>query len=147
MSRQEAGRNVQVGKRNTRQRALLLGILREGNGHLDASALYRRARDRSASISLSTVYRALRLFRESGLVEAHQLEGTRRRYEPAAVRRHYHLVCLSCGRVAEFECALSEAVKQRVAREKRFQVTNAEVRLEGYCASCIRGRVRVQASA
>jgi len=126
--------------RRTAQRELLLELIREENGHLDANELYRQARQRQPSLSLSTVYRGLRLFKELGLVEEHQLRGDRRHYETTPETGHHHLVCLGCGRVIEFSCPLTERLKDRFMREQGFEVTEAEVRLAGYCPECRKRR-------
>jgi len=123
-------------QRRTAQRELLLELIREADGHLDADELYRQARQRQPSLSLSTVYRSLRLFKEMGLVEEHQLRGDRRHYETTPQTGHHHLVCLGCGRVIEFRCPLTGRLKERFAQEQGFEVTEAEVRLAGYCAEC-----------
>ncbi|MDY6907788.1 MAG: transcriptional repressor [Chloroflexota bacterium] len=124
--------------RSTQGRRLILEIIGEAEGHLDANELYRRARQRQPRISLSTVYRSLRLFRELGLVEEHHLDGERRYWEASTRSGHHHMVCLGCGRVEEFRCPLTETLKSRVGAEEGFVVTAAEVRLLGYCGDCQR---------
>ncbi|MDY6918494.1 MAG: transcriptional repressor [Chloroflexota bacterium] len=125
-------------KRVTAQRRLLLDIIREAKEHLDADEIYRRARGRQPSLSLSTVYRNLRLFKEMGLVEEHQFEPGRHHYELKQSTCHHHLVCLGCGRVIEFECPSTEKLKAKIGKEMGFDVTDAEVRLGGYCPECKR---------
>jgi len=115
---------------------MLLELLREAGGHLDADELYQRARRRQPLLSLSTVYRSLKLFKELGLVEEHQFDGARRYYETKPETRHHHLVCLGCGRIIEFKCPTTERLKARIGREEGFEVTEAEVRLAGYCPEC-----------
>lgn len=124
-----------LGQRSTRQRELIQEILQQADGHLDADEIYQQARQRSPSISLSTVYRNLQVFKELGLVEEHQF-GNRRYYEPAPQARHHHLVCLGCGRVFEFKCPSTERLKSRIGKEAGFRVTETEVRLAGYCPQC-----------
>jgi len=58
-----------AGMRVTNQRALIMEIIRQGQGHLDADEIYRRAREKEPRLSLSTVYRALQMFKKLGLVE------------------------------------------------------------------------------
>ena len=125
-----------LSRRSTEQRQLLLKIIQQAEGHLDADEIYRQARQKSPSISLSTVYRSLQLFKELGLVEEHQFDGTRRCYEAMPRTKHHHLVCLGCGRVFEFKCPSAEKLKSRISREEGFKVTDAEVRLVGYCPDC-----------
>jgi Fur family transcriptional regulator, ferric uptake regulator len=121
----------------TRQRHLLLELIREANGHIDAKGLFRRAADRDQSISAATVYRSLNLFKQLGLVDEKRLGQARCYYEMKHSQQHQHLVCSRCGRVIDFECPLGEMVS-RVEREHCFTVTKAEVYLEGYCAECSR---------
>jgi len=128
-------------RKHTVQRALLLELIHQTEGHFDAHELYRRARERRPSFGLSTVYRNLGLFKKLGLVEEHQLDGVHRYYETRTKARHQHLVCLGCGEVTEFCCPLSENLKQQILREKGFQVTDAEVRLVGYCTQCQKQQV------
>jgi len=125
-----------LSRRSTEQRQLLLEIIRQAEGHLDADEIYQRARQRLPSISLSTVYRSLQMFKELGLVEEHQFDGTRGYYEAMPQAKHHHLVCLGCGRIIEFKCPLTEKLKTQIGREQGFEVTEAEVRLVGYCQTC-----------
>ena len=133
-----------LNRRSTEQRELIRQILQHADEHLDADRIYERARQRSPSISLSTVYRNLQLFKEIGLIEEHQF-GSRRYYEPAPQAKHHHLVRLGCGRVFEFKCPSSERLKDEISRKEGFRVTEAEVRLAGYCPEC-QERLSVSAS-
>jgi Fe2+ or Zn2+ uptake regulation protein len=124
------------GKRATAQRRLLLDIIQQADGHLDADELYRRAREREPAISLSTVYRNLKLFRDSGLVEERHFSQEHHHYEAKAPVEHHHLVCLNCGEVIDFVSPLAERIKRRIGEKNDFQVTGADIRVVGYCARC-----------
>ena len=69
------------------------------------------------------------------MFKEHQF-GSRRYYEPAPQAKHHHLVCLGCGQVFEFKCPSTERLKSRIGKEEGFRVTEAEVRLTGYCPEC-----------
>ena len=125
-----------VGKRVTAQRALLLELIRQGKRHLDAEELYRRAKKKQPRLSLSTVYRTLQLFKELGLVEEHHFDEAHHHYEAKSPVEHHHLVCLSCGKIIEFECPQSKRIKQDVGSDYGFHILHAEVRLEGLCSEC-----------
>ncbi len=127
--------NRMQGHVQTRQRQLLLQIIREEKGHIDAKELYRRAAERDASISTATVYRSLNLFKHLGLIDEKRLGQGSCTYEIKKEQPHQHLVCRECGKIFDFECPLSEVVK-RVRQEQGFVVTRAEVYLEGYCGEC-----------
>jgi Fur family ferric uptake transcriptional regulator len=125
-----------AGLRNTSQRALILDVIHEGQGHLDADEIYRRARKKQPRLSLSTVYRTLQTLKRIGLVEEVHLDEAHHHYEIKPSTEHHHLVCLGCGKVVEFECSMSQKMKEEVSREKGFKVINTEVRMTGYCPSC-----------
>jgi len=125
-----------AGLRVTNQRALILEIIRHGQGHLDADEVYRRARERQAQISLSTVYRTLRLFKKLGLIEELHFDEAHHHYEVKPPAEHHHLVCLGCGQVIEFHYPLSRYVKRNVPEAKDFKVIETEIRMTGYCPKC-----------
>jgi len=120
----------------TTQRRLLLGLIREAGRHIDAKELYRRASGKDESISLATVYRSLRLFKELGLVDDRRLGQVRCYYEAKNLGEHQHLVCKGCGVVIEFESPLIRKLVDKVQHEHSFNVTKAELYLEGYCKQC-----------
>ena len=120
----------------TIQRRLLLNLVHDASGHIDAKELYRRANSQDESISLATVYRSLHLFKDLGLVEERRLGQLRCCYELKRSAEHQHLVCRGCGKVIEFETPLVQELVKKVQREHRFDVTRAELCLEGYCRQC-----------
>ena len=128
------------GKRVTRQRALIMEIIRRGRGHLDADEIYRRAREKEPHISLSTIYRTLQVLKQVGVIEELRFDETHHRYEVKPSTKHHHLVCLGCGKVIEFHYPLSQHIKKNVAEAKDFDIVEAEVRILGYCANCRQNR-------
>ena len=125
-----------AGLRATSQRNLILEIIRQGKGHLDADEIYRRARLKEPRLSLSTVYRNLLKFKEQGLVDELHFDEGHHHYEAKASTEHHHLKCLGCGRVIEFDYHLADHITANVAQAKGFTITEAEVSLSGYCARC-----------
>ena len=120
----------------TAQRRLLLELLRDAQGHIDAKALYRRASAKDESISPATVYRTLNLFKELGLVDEMRLGKVRCYYEIKQSQGHQHLVCQGCGKVIEFQNSHFKKLINAVQREHGFNVKKAELYLEGYCPGC-----------
>jgi Fur family ferric uptake transcriptional regulator len=120
----------------TSQRRLLLEVLRDAEGHIDAKELYRRASARDNSIGQATVYRSLNLFKELGLVDEMRLGKIRCYYEIKQSPEHQHLVCRGCGKVIEFQNPHFQKLIKAVRREHRFNITKAELYLEGYCPEC-----------
>jgi len=128
------------GRRITPQRALILRILQEQGGHLDADEIYRLAREERPRLSLSTVYRTLSVLKELGLVRELRFEEGYSRYELAGPEEHHHLICLGCGKVIEFQCAHCAQVHQDLGDRHGFQITGSRVELLGYCAECQKRR-------
>ena len=120
----------------TAQRRLLLELLGEADGHIDAKELYRRASARDESISPATVYRSLNLFKELGLIEERKLGQVRCYYEMKHSSEHQHMICQGCGKVLEFKKPLVKNLVDTIQREHDFKVTKAELYLEGYCLEC-----------
>jgi len=130
-----------AGQRLTSQRLLLLELIEKTEGQLDVYEIYRRAKERNRKLSLSTVYRALRLFTELGIVD--DLQYDQHHYHAAKLSsEHYHLVCLGCGQVVEFESDLVDALKEAVGASYSFDVTRGEVNLSGYCQRCRKAEMR-----
>ena len=127
-----------TGLRATSQRALILEIIRRR--HLDADEIYRQAQAKQPRLSLSTVYRTLRMFKKLGLVEELHLDDTHHHYEVKPSAEHHHLVCLSCGKIVEFECQATQEMRDNIGRQKGFEVTGVEVWMTGYCAKCRRNK-------
>lgn len=130
------------GRRITRQRTLLLDLLHDAGGHVDADELYRMARLKQPRLSLSTVYRTLQMLKRMGLVEEHQFSEGHHHYEVKPRQDHQHLECLNCGRIVEFESALTGKLKEAVAREHGFTITRLEMHLAGLCPDCLRKGVK-----
>ncbi len=120
----------------TSQRRLLLELLGNTQGHVDAKELYQRASAKDESISPATVYRSLSLFKELGLVDEMRLGKMRCCYEVRRSPEHQHLVCRGCGKIMEFKSPYFQKLIKAVQREHSFTVTKAALCLEGYCPKC-----------
>ena len=127
-----------AGMKVTNQRALILGIIRRGQGHLDADEIYRLARKKEPRLSLSTVYRTLQIFKKLGLVGEFHFDEAHHHYEVKPAAEHHHLVCLDCGEVIEFNYLLSRYLERKVPEARDFDITETEVRMTGYCPKCRR---------
>jgi Fur family ferric uptake transcriptional regulator len=125
-----------AGRRVTPQRRLVLRILAEAGGHLDAREVYDRARLHDRRVSLATVYRALNTLRDLGLVRELHLDEEHHHYELDAADGHSHLVCVRCGRVIEVDSRAFVEAAKAAAEVHGFTVTRAQVELAGTCADC-----------
>jgi Fe2+ or Zn2+ uptake regulation protein len=123
------------GLRVTNQRLLVLQVIQQGRGHLDADEIYRRAREKNPRLSLSTVYRTLQTFKKLGLIEELHIDEGHHHYEKRSTR-HHHLVCLGCGRVVEFQYPSADLIRKNVREARDFEITSSEIRMTGYCPKC-----------
>ena len=125
-----------AGYRVTRQRALILDAVCAAGGHTPLSEIAARVQRADRSIDRSTVYRALRLFVELGLVVAANTGGDELYYEVAKLEPHHHLVCRGCGGEWEIGDAALGAMFRELAAQQRFQVDTDHLVLFGWCAGC-----------
>jgi Fur family ferric uptake transcriptional regulator len=136
MSRNRKYDNPIQGHPLTNQRRLLLELLRDAEGHINAKELYLRASTRDESISPATVYRTLNLFKELGLIDEMRFGNIRCYYEIKQSPEHQHLICQGCGKILEFQNPHFQKLVEAVKQEHGFRVTKAELYLEGYCPGC-----------
>lgn len=124
------------GKRITPQRKLVLNILDQASGHLDATEIYERGRKEDTRLSLATVYRTLSMLKEMGMVRELHLDDEHHHYELDDRDGHSHLVCLKCGRVIEVDSSDFVAAARLVGAKHNFSIQGAQVELNGTCAAC-----------
>jgi Fur family ferric uptake transcriptional regulator len=117
--------------RMTGQRRVIARVLSDAKDHPDVEEVHRRAHAEDRRISLSTVYRTLRLFETKGILERHDFGAGRGRYEAAARSHHDHLIDLESGRVIEFSNEEIERLQQRVAQELGFKLVGHRLELYG----------------
>jgi Fur family ferric uptake transcriptional regulator len=125
-----------AGKRITPQRKLVLGILSQADGHLDAHEIYEQGRRQDSSLSLSTVYRTLSVLKEIGFVQELHLDGEHHHYELDSKGEHSHLICIQCGEVIEIDSTAFVAAASQAAAEHGFRIASTQVELGGCCAKC-----------
>ena len=117
--------------RMTGQRRVIARVLSDAKDHPDVEEVHRRAHAVDRRISLSTVYRTLRLFETKGILERHDFGAGRGRYEAAARSHHDHLIDLETGRVIEFSNEQIERLQRRVAEELGFKLVGHRLELYG----------------
>ncbi|MGQ0457360.1 MAG: Fur family transcriptional regulator [Hyphomicrobium sp.] len=124
-------RCAEYGLRMTGQRRTIARVLSEAHDHPDAEEVHRRAHAIDSKISLSTVYRTIKLLAAKGILERHDFGHGRSRYEEASRGHHDHLVDVDSGRVIEFESAEIEALQDRIARDLGFRLVGHRLELYG----------------
>ncbi|AWC20818.1 Fur family transcriptional regulator [Aminobacter sp. P9b] len=120
-----------AGIRITRPRKIILGILGETEDHPDALEIFRRAETIDKSISLSTVYRTMKLLEEMGAIHRHAFEGGPSRFEQAGGDHHDHLIDIETGNVIEFRSDRIEQLQQEIARQLGYDIVHHRLELYG----------------
>lgn len=120
---------AQKGMRMTDQRRIIAQVIEQADDHPDVEELYRRASARDPRISLSTVYRTLNLFEESGLVTKHDFKDGRARFEPIPDEHHDHLIDIRSGKVIEFRNEEIEAIQEVIAKRLGYKLVDHRLEL------------------
>jgi Fe2+ or Zn2+ uptake regulation protein len=128
-----------AGLRVTAARVALLETVRSGD-HLDAEAIATEVRDRLGHISLQAVYEALHALTAAGLIARIEPDGHPARFEGRVGDNHHHIVCRSCGVVADVDCAVGEAPCLTAADDHGFSIEEAQVIYWGLCPGCSTAR-------
>ena len=122
---------VVKGLRMTEQRRTIARVVAEAYDHPDAEELYRRAIAVDPHISIATVYRTVKLFKDAGILESHDFGDGRARYEEAPDSHHDHLIDVQTGKVIEFRNEEIEKLQRRVAEELGFELVDHRLELYG----------------
>src|SRR5579883_2376365 len=122
---------IDKGLRMTDQRRVIARVLSEAHDHPDVEQVYRRATQVDPRISISTVYRTVRLFEEANILERHDFGNGRARYEEIPESHHDHLIDVQSGRVIEFTNEKIEQLQREVARELGFDLVDHRLELYG----------------
>ena len=119
------------GMRMTEQRRVIARVLAESDDHPDVEELYRRCIKVDDRISISTVYRTMRLFEDAGIIERHDFRDGRARYETSPDIHHDHLINLRSGEVIEFQSEEIERLQTEVARKLGYKLVDHRLELYG----------------
>ena len=113
----------------TEQRRVIARVLAAADDHPDVEELYRRASAVDPNISISTVYRTVKLFEDSGIIERHDFREGRARYEASTEGHHDHLINLRNGEVIEFQSEEIERLQAEVARKLGYRLIDHRLEL------------------
>jgi Fur family ferric uptake transcriptional regulator len=120
---------VAKGMRMTEQRRVIARVLDASHDHPDVEELYRRASDFDPHISISTVYRTVRMFEDAGIIERHEFGDGRSRYETIPDEHHDHLIDLRSGKVIEFRDEEIERLQERIAKKLGYRLIDHRLEL------------------
>ena len=115
----------------TEQRRVIARVLAEAMDHPDVEELYRRCIAVDDKISISTVYRTVKLFEDAGIIERHDFRDGRSRYEEAPEEHHDHLIDAKNGRVVEFKSEEIEKLQVEIARKLGYRLVDHRLELYG----------------
>jgi Fur family ferric uptake transcriptional regulator len=117
------------GMRMTEQRRVIARVLAAADDHPDVEELYRRASAIDDRISISTVYRTMKLFEDAGIIERHDFREGRARYEPIPETHHDHLIDVRTGEVIEFRSEEIERLQAEMARKLGYRLVDHRLEL------------------
>ena len=125
------------GLKSTRQRELSSDEFLRASSHLSTEELYLRLRRKNPSIGYATVHRTLKLFADCGIAEQRHFGDGQARYEASDHDEHHdHLICVSCGKIVEFEDPRIEELQGEVAATHGFTIERHRLELYGCCLDC-----------
>ncbi len=119
------------GLRITEQRRVIAQVLSQIDDHPDVDSLHRRVVAIDPRISIATVYRTVKLFEEAGILDRHEFQGGRSRYEMVQDEHHDHLINVETGEVVEFHDPELEALQARIAARLGYRLVDHRMELYG----------------
>ena len=122
---------IKKGVRLTDQRKLIAKMMSEASDHPDVDELHKRVSKLDSKISIATVYRTVKLFEESGIVEKHDFKGNKARYEQAPKEHHDHLIDINTGEITEFVNEDIEKLQKQVAEKLGYKLVDHRLELYG----------------
>jgi Fur family transcriptional regulator, stress-responsive regulator len=121
--------------RVTRPRVAVLAAVYE-HPHADTHSIIARVREDLGEVSPQAVYDVLRAFTDVGLVRRIVPPGSVARYESRVGDNHHHIVCRSCGAIADVDCAIGSAPCMTPAENHGYAIDETEVVYWGVCPGC-----------
>ncbi len=115
----------------TDQRRTIARVLSESDDHPDVDQVYRRATEIDPRISIATVYRTVRLFKEASIISRHDFREGRARYEEQPEEHHDHLIDLKSGRIIEFLEPELEELQHAIAARLGYKLVDHRLELYG----------------
>jgi Fe2+ or Zn2+ uptake regulation protein len=123
------------GLKVTLQRLAIIDLLiGQGDSHPGASLIYKKAKKKKKSLSLSTTYATLNEFSKRGIIKILEFDKMENRYE-SNITEHINLICKGCKKIMDFKLPLKIDTNE-VARKSGFRVTDTRFEYYGYCEEC-----------
>ncbi len=122
---------IERGMKMTGQRRIIAHVLSESEDHPDVEELFRRSVAVDSNISIATVYRTVRMFKEAGLLDRLDFGDGRARYEETSDLHHDHLINIRSGKVIEFQDDSIEHLQQKIAQKLGYKLIGHRLQLFG----------------
>ena len=119
------------GVRLTDQRKVIAEVMSNSNDHPDVDELHKRVNKIDKKISIATVYRTVKVFEESGILEKHDFKGGKARYEQSPEEHHDHLIDINSGEIIEFVDKDIEILQDKVAKKFGYKLVDHKLELYG----------------
>jgi Fe2+ or Zn2+ uptake regulation protein len=120
----------------TKQREVVLDVIRDAHTHLTANDVFSEAKRRLPSISFATVYNSLRFLKEAGHIAEIQFGNGASRFD-GMTHRHDHALCTKCGALVDIDMKLPAKLIESAAEKSRFKPESLEFTLRGICPDCL----------
>ena len=117
--------------RLTDQRRVTAKVMSNSSDHPDVDELHKRVNKVDKKISIATVYRTVKLFEESGILDKHDFKGGKARYEEAPEEHHDHLIDINSGEIIEFVDKDIEILQNKVAEKLGYKLVDHKLELYG----------------
>jgi len=117
--------------RLTDQRKTIAKVMSNSKDHPDVDELHKRVSGLDKKISIATVYRTVKLFEESGIVDKHDFKGGKARYEKSPDEHHDHLIDINSGEIIEFVDKEIERLQTKVAEKLGYKLVDHKLELYG----------------
>ncbi len=130
--------------RSTRQRAIIMEVLKGTTQHPTADWIYDRVREKCPNVSLGTIYRNLSLLKEKGLIIELKYGKNTARYDGNS-EPHHHIFCLECGKLDDIHCKVHPNLTKSVEKDSGYKITSHQLEFNGICPECLeRGTLRTK---
>ena len=121
--------------RLTRQRAIIMEVLKGTKLHPTADWIYGRVRERCPNVSLGTIYRNLNTLKEKGLIRELKFGKNTARYD-YNFEPHHHIICLKCGRLEDIKCELHSDLNKSVEKKSGYKKVTHQLEFNVICPLC-----------